>query len=114
MPGFLSTHVLDTATGKPAAGMQLTLYGLTGDARETLKTAHTNGDGRTDEPLLSGDEFDTGVYEIVFHVGEYFGGGEEPAFLDHVPIRFGVSDRQAHYHVPLLVSPFAYSTYRGS
>ena len=114
MPGFLSTHVLDTATGKPAAGMQLTLCGLTDETRETLKTVRTNSDGRTDEPLLSGDEFDTGVYEIVFHVGEYFGGGEEPAFLDRVPIRFGVCDRQAHYHVPLLVSPFAYSTYRGS
>lgn len=114
MPGFLSTHVLDTASGRPAAGMELTLTRLTSEGRETLRTVRTNGDGRTDEPLLSGDAFTAGVYEIVFHVGEYFGGVEEPAFLDLVPIRFGASDPQAHYHVPLLVSPFAYSTYRGS
>ena len=114
MPGFLSTHVLDTATGRPAAGMRLTLLRLTDRTHETLKTVQTNSDGRTDEPLLSGEEFEVGVYELVFHVGEYFERGEEPAFLDRVPIRFGVSDSGSHYHVPLLVSPFAYSTYRGS
>lgn len=114
MPGFLTTHVLDTATGRPAADMELELARLTGEARETLRTVRTNGDGRTDESLLSGEEFGTGVYEITFHVGEYFGEKNEPAFLDRVPIRFGVSDPQAHYHVPLLVSPYAYSTYRGS
>ena len=115
MSGFLTTHVLDTARGRPAAGLTLELFKINGDGRSALKTTRTNDDGRTDEPLLKEDEFGRGVYEIVFRVGEYF--GEEagsPPFLDEVPIRFGVSDPEAHYHVPLLTSPWSYSTYRGS
>ena len=115
MPGFLTTHVLDTAHGRPAAGLRIELFRLEGDERQPLKTVRTNDDGRTDEPLLNESEFGRGVYEIVFHVGEYFGEeGGDPPFLDLVPLRFGVSDREAHYHVPLLASPWAYSTYRGS
>ena len=114
MPGFLTTHVLDTARGRPAAGLQIELFRLEGDGRRPLKTVRTNDDGRTDEPLLNEDGFERGVYEIVFRVGEYFGEGGEPPFLDRVPLRFGVSDPEAHYHVPLLASPWSYSTYRGS
>lgn len=114
MSGFLTTHVLDTARGRPAAGMALELFRMEGSERRHLKTTTTNDDGRTDEPLLGRDEFAAGTYEIVFHVGAYFGEGDDPPFLDHVPVRFGVSDPEAHYHVPLLTSPWAYSTYRGS
>ena len=116
MAGYLTTHVLDTARGLPAAGMKIELYRVgreTGD-RELLKTTRTNDDGRTDEPLLEREGFELGVYEIVFHAGEYFEEGNDPPFLDHVPVRFGVSDDEAHYHVPLLASPWSYSTYRGS
>jgi 5-hydroxyisourate hydrolase len=112
--GWLSTHVLDTANGRPAAGLEIELFKIKGDERSALKTVRTNADGRTDEPLLNEDEFERGIYEIVFHVGEYFGEGGEPPFLDRVPLRFGVSDPEAHYHVPLLASPWSYSTYRGS
>jgi len=117
VPGRLTTHVLDTAHGRPAAGMEIELFGIEGEERSLLKTARTNDDGRVDGPLLGGDEFAAGIYEIVFHVGAYFAG--EPGipdlpFLGRVPVRFGVSDPEAHYHVPLLVSPWAYSTYRGS
>jgi 5-hydroxyisourate hydrolase len=112
--GWLSTHVLDTANGRPAAGLEIELFKIKGDERSALKTVRTNADGRTDEPLLNEDEFERGIYEIVFHVGEYFGEGGEPPFLDRVPLRFGVSDSEAHYHVPLLASPWSYSTYRGS
>ena len=114
MNGSLTTHVLDTANGRPAAGMRLELTRLENGDRMNLKTAHTNSDGRTDEPLLGEDEFEAGVYEILFHVGGYFEEGGSPPFLGEVPVRFGVSDLDAHYHVPLLVSPWAYSTYRGS
>jgi 5-hydroxyisourate hydrolase len=110
--GFLTTHVLDTANGRPAAGLEIELFRIEGDERSALKTVRTNDDGRTDEPLLK--EIERGVYEIFFHVGEYFGEGGEPPFLDRVPIRFGISDPEAHYHVPLLASPWSYSTYRGS
>jgi hydroxyisourate hydrolase len=114
MPGRLTTHVLDTSRGVPAAGV---LIELRRDTR-LLATARTNADGRTDEPLLAGDAFRPGRYVIVFHVGDYFAGvgraaGETP-FLDEVPVHFGIADPEAHYHVPLLVSPWAYSTYRGS
>ena len=114
----LTTHVLDTARGRPAAGMALELARLdeNGD-RQVLKTVRTNADGRTDEPLLAGEELTRGVYEIIFHVGEYFAGHEgvpDPPFLDSVPLRFGIADLSAHYHVPLLASPWSYSTYRGS
>src|SRR3954468_20061064 len=105
----LSTHVLDTAHGRPAAGMKIELW--SGDRATLLKTVTTNSDGRTDGPLLSGDEMQAGEYELLFHVGDYFG---ERKFLDRVPVRFTISDRSAKYHVPLLVSPWAYSTYRGS
>lgn len=114
MSGLLTTHVLDTANGHPAAGLEIELFRIEGDERSVLKTVRTNDDGRTDEPLLNEDEFERGVYEISFHLGEYFGEGTEPPFLDRVPIRFGISDPDAHYHVPLLASPWYYSTYRGS
>ena len=115
MPGFLTTHVLDTANGRPAAGLEIELFRIEGDGRSALKTVRTNADGRTDEPLLKVGEFERGVYEMLFHVGEYFGReGGDPPFLDLVPLRFGVSDPEAHYHVPLLASPWSYSTYRGS
>ncbi len=105
----LTTHVLDTRDGRPAAGMTIELWSC--DPRQLLKRLTTNADGRTDEALLPPNESSTGVYEIVFHVGDYFG---ERRFLDQVPVRFTISDPAAKYHVPLLVSPWAYSTYRGS
>ena len=115
----LTTHVLDTARGRPAAGMALELARLDENGgRQVLKSVHTNADGRTDEPLLSEGESVRGMYEIVFEVGEYFAGrpeaGDGSPFLDRVPLRFGISDPSAHYHVPLLASPWSYSTYRGS
>jgi len=114
--GGLTTHVLDTAQGKPGAGITVELYAI-GDERQLLKSALTNGDGRTDEPLLQGESFRSGVFELVFAVGEYFArsglGASDPPFLDQVSVRFGIADDK-HYHVPLLVSPWSYSTYRGS
>jgi 5-hydroxyisourate hydrolase len=109
--GKLTTHVLDTAHGRPAAGVAIELARLAGGSREVLRTVVTNDDGRTDEPLLGAGELAAGDYELVFAVGDYFG---ERAFLDRVPVRFSVADAGAHYHVPLLVSPWSYSTYRGS
>ena len=120
MAGRLTTHVLDTAQGRPAANMTIELWRLNaeGSGRTLLKTVRTNGDGRTGEPLLVEDELAAGVYELVFAVGEYFIAQgiatASPPFLDRVPIRFGIADAASHYHVPLLVSPWAYSTYRGS
>ncbi|HLI90917.1 MAG TPA: hydroxyisourate hydrolase [Ktedonobacteraceae bacterium] len=120
MPGYLTTHVLDTAQGRPANDIAIQLWRLTPAeaGRTLLKTARTNADGRTDEPLLSGAEMSAGVYELIFAVGAYFAAQKVttamPPFLDEVPIRFGIADAEAHYHVPLLVSPWAYSTYRGS
>jgi 5-hydroxyisourate hydrolase len=118
MAGKLSTHVLDTAHGCPAQGMRVELWSLAQSPPQLLKTVITNSDGRTDAPLLSGEEMKAGTYELVFHVGEYFLGKiSAPAkvpFLDRVPVRFGIADPTASYHVPLLVSPWAYSTYRGS
>jgi 5-hydroxyisourate hydrolase len=115
MMARLSTHVLDTANGRPAGGMRVRLYACEGEPRQLLKTAITNPDGRTDEPLLSGERLPTGIYELEFSVAEYFAapGGATP-FLGDVVVRFGVADASANYHVPLLVSPYAYSTYRGS
>ena len=111
MSGYLTTHVLDTARGRPARGLRVELFRLAGGGRERLKTLTTNADGRTDEPLLEPERFGRGTYEIVFHVGEYFGGA---AFLGEVPVRFSVEEPEEHYHVPLLVSPYSYTTYRGS
>lgn len=115
--GRLTTHVLDTATGKPAAGLSITLYRIEGERRTHLKTVSTNADGRCDAPMLAGDAFATGQYELVFAAGDYLraNGAElpEPAFLDEIPLRFGMAET-SHYHVPLLLSPYGYSTYRGS
>jgi 5-hydroxyisourate hydrolase len=105
----LTTHVLDTMRGQPAAGMTIELWFL--DRSERLKTVQTNSDGRTDVPLLAENEMAVGNYELVFFVGDYFG---ERRFLDRVPVRFVISDAAAKYHVPLLVSPWSYATYRGS
>ena len=117
-PAKLSTHVLDTANGCPAQGMQIELWSLAADAPKLLKSVRTNADGRTDQPLLAAEEMRAGQYELVFYVGDYFAGksSSQPKvrFLDRVPVRFGIADVNASYHVPLLVSPWAYSTYRGS
>ena len=113
----LTTHVLDTAHGKPAAGMLIELFVVDGGNRTPMKSVRTNAEGRTDGPLLSQEELTTGLYEIVFDVAGYFAGEKalpDPPFLGSVPIRFGIADPEAHYHVPLLVSPWSYSTYRGS
>ncbi len=112
--GRITTHVLDTAAGKPAAGLKIDFYSLDGSACELIKSVITNADGRCDDPLLSGDAMTKGVFELVFHVGDYLNRDDEVSFLDQVPVRFGIADPAAHYHVPLLVSPFGYSTYRGS
>ena len=109
--GKLTTHVLDTANGKPGAGMKVELAVQDGTAWKKLKSVLTNKDGRTDEPLVEGAAFKAGQYRIKFHVGEYFNSKE---FLDVVPVRFNVPDAAAHYHVPLLCSPWSYTTYRGS
>ena len=105
----LTTHVLDTMRGQPAAGMKVALWSL--DKKALLKTVETNKDGRTDAPLLDGDSMVAGNYELTFFVGDYFG---EKKFLDRVPVRFIISNANTKYHVPLLVSPWSYSTYRGS
>ncbi len=118
--GRLTTHVLDVARGRPAAGVVIEVWrlGRADGQPELLKTARTNADGRTEDPLLAGDELESGVYELVFLVGDYFAAQESSLeglpFLDRVPIRFGIADASARYHVPLLASPWAYSTYRGS
>jgi 5-hydroxyisourate hydrolase len=114
MPGKLSTHVLDLTTGKPAAGMRIELWNL--DGKHTLlKAVTTNADGRTDGPLLAGAEMAVGSYELLFFVKDYFvTHGKDSPFLDRVPIRFAIADAAAGYHVPLLVTPWAYNTYRGS
>ncbi len=114
MAGFLTTHVLDTASGRPAAGMTVDLYRFDGDDRTHVITMVTNDDGRTDSPILPAADFTVGRYELVFQVGDYFGRDDTPPFLDEVPVRFGINDPASHYHVPLLVSPFSFSTYRGS
>ena len=116
--GRLTTHVLDTARGKPAAGVKITLFRVTGMRHQKLAEAMTNADGRTDTPMLEGAGFTGGQYELIFSVGAYLRdsghNSGEVLFLDEVPIRFGVPDAGQHYHVPLLISAFGYSTYRGS
>lgn len=116
--GRLSTHVLDTASGLPAAGMAYTLERIEGDQRIPIASGVTNSDGRTDAPLLSGPDLKPGIYELVFAAADYFRarGAEltDPPFLDRIALRFGIADAESHTHVPLLVSPWSYSTYRGS
>lgn len=121
--GRLTTHVLDTARGRPAAGVKITLYRISGQSHRKVKEMVTNADGRTDAPMLAGADLTAGSYELVFAAGDYLRAsgqapvgqaGEGVLFLDEIPIRFGIPDAGQHYHVPLLISPFAYSTYRGS
>jgi len=118
--GYLTTHVLDTARGLPASDLRIELFSIDGpDAKRNLiREMVTNSDGRTDGPILPKEEFATGSYELIFHAGDYLDAcgapAEDPRFLDVIPIRFGISDDASHYHVPLLISPFGYSTYRGS
>jgi 2-oxo-4-hydroxy-4-carboxy-5-ureidoimidazoline decarboxylase len=114
--GWLSTHVLDTMDGKPAAGVRLELYEIGASARGLVTQAVTNADGRTDQPLLAGGPLRIGIYELQFFVGPHFArlATADPPFLDMVPIRFAIAEPESHYHVPLLVTPWSYSTYRGS
>lgn len=126
--GFLTTHVLDTAHGTPAAGMSVELFRVEDGKLAQIRSVETNSDGRTDEPLIPKGKLERGTYELHFHVGEYFEEKGDPPilagdyfeeeelvpFLGLVPVRFGVSDPESHYHVPLLTSPWSYSTYRGS
>ncbi len=115
--GRLTTHVLDTALGKPAEGLRIELFWLGDDGRKKLADVKTNSDGRVDAPMLDTDDFAIGEYELVFYAGDYLdASGQDlpaPKFLDVIPLRFGISE-DSHYHVPLLLSPFSYSTYRGS
>lgn len=116
--GYVTTHVLDTSLGQPAAGVKIDVYRLDGPARQHIASTLTNADGRTDGPVIDAKNIAETAYELVFHAGDYLDRFHGPAqcvrFLDLVPIRFGVSDASQHYHVPLLLSPFGYSTYRGS
>ena len=116
--GYLTTHVLDTSSGQPAQGMKIDLFSIEGENRKHIRSVTTNSDGRTGSPILPNDEFETGVYELVFKAGDYLERTaqvqDKPFFLSDIPIRFGLNDADAHYHVPLLISPFGYSTYRGS
>lgn len=117
-PGRLTTHVLDTALGKPAAGLKIDLYWIENEERQHIVSVVTNDDGRVDAPLVEGVGFMAGTYELVFHAGDYLRASgaavTEPAFLDRIPLRFGIADPSSHYHVPLLLSAYSYSTYRGS
>ncbi|MDA9910022.1 hydroxyisourate hydrolase [Amylibacter sp.] len=117
MAGYLTTHVLDTARGCPAEGLRIELYKIVKDSRNFLSEALTNDDGRTDKQILSSAEFEIGEYELLFHCGDYIARNNQVSegvqFLNIVPIRFGMSEN-LHYHVPLLLSPYGYSTYRGS
>ena len=116
--GYLTTHVLDTALGQPAAGMTIWLYRVTGNSHKKIAEVVTNADGRADAPVLAGKAFAVGGYELVFCAGDYLRATgqarDDVLFLDRIPIRFGVTDAAVHYHVPLLLSPYGYSTYRGS
>ncbi|HET7866797.1 MAG TPA: hydroxyisourate hydrolase [Burkholderiaceae bacterium] len=116
--GRLTTHVLDTMHGRPAAGLEAVLYRLDGAGATALQSLTLNADGRAPGPLLEGPALRAGRYRLVFSVGAYFARAgvvlPDPPFLDYVPVDFGIADPLAHYHVPLLVSPWSYSTYRGS
>lgn len=116
--GKLSTHVLDITVGKPGVGVKVTLYAVTAQGRELLKTDVTNADGRCAVPLLEGETMKPGKYELVFGAGAYFAAQgvdlPEPRFIDEVTLAFGIASADQNYHVPLVVSPWAYSTYRGS
>ncbi|MEP3299671.1 MAG: hydroxyisourate hydrolase [Pseudoruegeria sp.] len=116
--GFLSTHVLDTARGVPAEGIEIALYRVSGNSHKKIATMITNADGRTDAPILGSKAFKAGQYELIFFTGAYLEkhglNDDDVKFLDQIPIRFGINDADSHYHVPLLLSPFGYSTYRGS
>ena len=116
--GRLSTHVLDTVSGKPAVAMRIDFSVLEGEEWRLLKTVRTNADGRTDEPLMTGDAMRAGEFRLLFYVADHVRAQgvklPDPPFLDRVPLRFGIADRDAHYHVPLLCTPWSYSTYRGS
>ena len=118
MSGYLTTHVLDTARGMPAAGVGISLYHVAAGSHLLIAETVTNADGRTDSPILPTANFVVGTFELVFHAGDYLRktgqAGADPLFLDDIPIRFGMNDAAAHYHVPLLLSPYGYSTYRGS
>ena len=113
----LTTHVLDIYSGKPGKGIKVELYFVSGENKTKLKSIILNDDGRSDKPLVEKDEFKEGKYELIFFVGDYFKNitkNNDLKFLDDVIIRFGISSNKEHYHVPLLVSPWSYSTYRGS
>jgi 5-hydroxyisourate hydrolase len=116
--GRITTHVLDTARGMPAAGLKIEVYAITPQGPKLLKTIATNADGRADAPLLEGEALQAGQYELRFYAGDYLRAQKlnlpEPLFLDVIPISFGIANAGQHYHVPLLLSPFGYSTYRGS
>jgi 5-hydroxyisourate hydrolase len=116
--GYVTTHVLDASRGCPAAGMRIELYRIEGERRQLVREVITNADGRTDAPVIPKGEAEPGVWELVFYAGPYLDAagtpGEGDRFLDVIPIRFGIADACEHYHVPLLLSPYSYSTYRGS
>ncbi|KAG1715181.1 5-hydroxyisourate hydrolase 2 [Nymphon striatum] len=116
--GYLTTHVLDTARGVPAQGITIALYRVSGNSHRKIVEMQTNEDGRTDSPILPAESFKTGHYELIFFTGDYLEqhglASGDVKFLDQIPIRFGMDDPDAHYHVPLLLSPYGYSTYRGS
>jgi len=113
----LTTHVLDVYSGKPGKGIKVDLFFINGDKKEKINALVLNNDGRSDQPLVEKEKFKLGKYELVFYIGDYFNkiiGNKDFPFLDHVVVRFGISNNQENYHVPLLVSPWSYSTYRGS
>jgi len=116
--GYVSTHVLDAGRGVPATGMRIDLLRIEGEERRLVRSVVTNADGRTDGPVIPKGELAVGLYELLFHAGAYLDAvglpGEAPRFLDLIPIRFGIADPEEHYHVPLLLAPYSYSTYRGS
>ncbi len=115
MSAKLSTHVLDTKNGKPASGVRIELLRISESGEEHILTATTNSDGRTDQPLLSGETIEAGDYKLIFHIGDYFyGSAAEAPFLSEVPVQFRINDPEGSYHVPLLASPWSYSVYRGS